>query len=208
MTRPIQDPQAAQALERQYGLRGAISLLLDEVVVPTSVVGDFAGSSPWETRRTGMDMQTSPAGGVGIYSGYLIQPGANTVLVVEDVRSEYSSTDPHVWKLMRPVDVAAITVVATSAVAQTNGRVLSTGFLPQLAATASIVTHNSLVIGGEIYRTRGPNIQQLGVAIKRGIVLDGRDPAGLGGLLVLCQAANLQMRAGVHVTEYLPTGSL
>lgn len=210
MAKGIQVPAVSRGLEKQFGIRGSLSLLLDEAVAPVQDAGDFAGSNPYIERGLGMDAQLVPAGGAGTFAGYLVRPGAGTVLVVEQytLANDTGATRTVLVKLMRPVDIAAITITATSPIAQVNGRLRSTGFLPQLAAVASLVNHTTTTIGAEIMRHLLLAGLDHELEPKRGIVLDGTDPAGVPGLMFMINTSNLSLTlAGVHVTEYRATGS-
>lgn len=194
---------------REFGLRGRLSLLLDEVVVPVRDTGDYAGSSPFVSRRITMDGQTSP-GVVARFAGYLIQPGANTLLVINKLQAGnagVAGVRRFNIQLLRPVDVAAVNVSATAALALlTAPRVLATGFYPQVAATASLIDHNVANPGAQIGQillpsnAAGPVTLQLD--LPHGIILDGGDPAGLGGVAIMATVANTAMDAGFVGAEY------
>lgn len=204
--RAVNRPAAAQALERQFALRGSIGLALDEVIVPTDEVGDFAGRSPYQgaQRKLGSDTVVSPAGGAAQYSGVLITPGAGAVLVVEALWAPFASHQQQHLKLFRPVDVAAVNVTSASqAIARIDGRMRATGFIEQISATYSLFDHTTLVIGGAIgsWRTVA-NWTGAYPGLPRGIVLDGTDPAGPISLAIMRDALNTDMRAGFALVEY------
>lgn len=206
MPAPIQTPDASQGLEQEFGLRGKVNLALDEIVVPVRDVSDGAGSSPWIRRKTCADAQRVIAAGAGTFVFYAIRPGAGTVLVVEAITWLVGGTTM-LMKLFRPVDLAAVTTTATGAVAQTNGIIRSTGFLPSVACNAILGHHTTTTIGAAIHQMNWTAGQTQLWEFKRGITLDGRDPAGASALVIMIGAANVEFTAGFFGTEYTGKGN-
>ena len=203
--RQIQNADAAQGLEEQFGLRGKIGVALDEIVVPVVNVGDFDGRSPYEpARRLGGDIRTSAAAGALTFAGILITPGPNTLLALEVIAPENLSGTTHRYeiKLFRPTDIAAVTVVAASAMARWDGRMRATGFAPQMACTTTTFHHTTLGIGAACATHDSFNGNPLSADIGRGFMLDGTDPLGPISVAVMTQIANAAFSVNFVVVEY------
>lgn len=191
MPRQIQRTDPSRSLERHFGLKGHIGISLDEVAVPVALLGDFAGRSPYEARGLVGDVQQQVAGGPGTLTGMLITPGAGTLLVVEGLKLVNESGASHnpIWKVLRPVDVAAVTVTGTSPSVLLNGQVRATGFAPQGVATSSVF-HHTAQVGADFGRSWVSNGQEVNLELPRGIVLDGTDPDGPISLGFMVQSVN------------------
>jgi hypothetical protein len=205
MPRSIQNPEAARALQQQFSLRGRIGIALDEVAVPVQDLGDFAGRNPFAPRRLGMDGQQSPAV-IGRFSAYFVTAALNTELVVESLLVSHPNAAATTLSLilLRPIDVAAINVSATGRIARTNGRIVpSTGFIEQIAATASLADAAAAAIGAQVGQVRLPDATQatpfVEIPMPRGVILSGADGLSFG---VVNTSVNQTFLASVAVTEY------
>lgn len=203
----IQGDDASQQLVDQFGVKGRVPIMLDEIVVPTTDIGDFAGLSPYTRRRTGGDVLQPPAGGAAAYGGAYITPAPGSKLVVESVTlSNDTGVNLNVrFMLYTPANLAAVTLVgAATAVPRFNGRMRASGLIDSLAATDGIYHHTTVALGalfGMVYSISG---QDRTFFLPRGIVLDGLDPAGPIRLAI--QVATLNQvgpRINFTCVEYL-----
>ncbi len=71
MSKPIQNPRVADALAREYNLVGRVRPILDEVVIPTVLVGDVRATLP-ARRRTAMASFTQGAV-AGEFGGFRLE---------------------------------------------------------------------------------------------------------------------------------------
>lgn len=201
----IQNDDASRRLVRDYGIKGRVPVLLDEIIVPTADIGDFAGSSPYESRIVAADVQQQAAAGAGTYGGLIITPGLTNVSVVEKVRftNVTGAAQLFFFKLFRPADVAAVTVVSTSPAVVLNGVMRTTGFAPAAPITSSIFHHTATNLGADFGFIYVPDVNNVEYVFPRGMVLDGSDPLGPISLCVQTASANQQTPwMGFHATVY------
>lgn len=192
MASRIQNAESSERLRNQFGLKGHVGTSLDEIIVPTADVGDYAGKSPWEKRRVGGDSLTSVAGGAGRFSYVLITPGVSTKLVVENVRIINPTGVSQVLevRLFRPADVLG-TVTLTTRAGVWNEPISPAAFIPQLSAIERTIHHTTTAIGAIIARiyshTSSHNLEW---PLARGVVLDGSDPLGPISLGIMTTTVN------------------
>lgn len=187
----IQNDDASQRLVRQYGIRGRVPVLLDEIIVPTSDIGDFAGRSPWESRVIAADNQYQAAAGAGTYGGLYITPGASGIFVVEQLICENATgvNQRLLLQLFTPASVATVTTTGTSAAVQLNGQILPSGFGQQAPVQSSVFHHTGHAAGaafGNLFNTTGTLIY----TFPRGMMLDGSGPHGPTRLAIQSYSAN------------------
>ena len=180
MPRTIQRPEASEGLRNQFDIKGRIATSLDEIIVPTVDVGDFEGSSPFAQRGLVGDAHVSAAAGAARYSGIYITPGAGTILVIHHLR--FANVTGVLQDIsigvMRPADVAAVTTTLTSPTVSLNGVMRTTGFAPQGIATMSTFHHSAVAIVTIMDRVASASSFNNDNVYERGVILDGRDPAG------------------------------
>lgn len=189
----IQDDKASGELARQFGLKGRVQTALDEIIVPVTIVGDFAGRSPYAPRGLVADSQTAGASGVGRNGGLFIAPAPGTVLVVEYLKflNTTGVTQTLEIRVARPADVAAATIIGTSASVSLNGRMRTTGFAPQGMATSSTFHNAGAAVGALFDRVYSHSSDRnLKLRFPRGVILDGSDPLGPIRLAVVSTTAN------------------
>jgi hypothetical protein len=203
--KPIQNHDAATGLVSQFGLRGRSIFSLDEIIVPTRDIGDFAGRSPFEPRVVGGDF-VNVAAVVARYSGLAIIPAPGTLLAVESLYllGVGGASRANV-QVMRPADIAATNVIsANQAVGQWNGLTRSTGFAPQASHVWTSFDAASASPGGSWgqFVTPTNDTREWPGLAARPVVLDGDDPAGPLALAVIVTTANVRLDVGWQATEY------
>lgn len=194
----ILTPFSTRAVADQLGAQVWQPVLGDEVY-GVQDIGDFAGRSPFANRR--LLGQATISGAVAAnYSGALILPGPGTVFVLEEFYIHSGAAKFVDFRIMRPVDVAAITVVGSIPLGVLNRPLAGTGFVPVSGATLSAVRHTALV-GGIFGRWRCAANGASGPRWPHGIVLDGTAPNPLG-VMVVNTTLNDNLEAGVYGAEY------
>lgn len=201
----IQNDESSTRLQKQFRVVGRTPVVLDEVIVPVTEIGDFDGKNPWEARVLAGDAVSSPAGGATKYSGVLVTPAPGKVVVVEmfATRNITASTRQYNLKLFRPADRAAVTVTAANqAIVRLNGKMLTTGFAQQASSTYDLFNHTTVTIGAdiEIMSTNGGVTQSF--FLRRGVVLDGTDPRGPISLAVMLATLNEALPVIFSMVEY------
>jgi len=143
------------------------------------------------------------AGGAGVESGVSIEPGENTVLVVDEVQIEEESSAVLAIEVrwLLPADIAAVTTGSSGLSVNQNG-ILRGGVVPRTAALVRSITHTA-PLGTVIARGSTPNDTQLVISLgKRGLALYGNDPAGVSALCAWNLTDNLPMAVNFQGREF------
>lgn len=199
----ILSPYSVQGIQRQLVVPGPYSPVLGEELYATQDVGDYAGRSPYATRRIGSQTQGSAAAGVGVYSGLLVRPGAGTIFVIEQVILNTGATLEAQLRLCRPADVALLTIVLATPFGCLNEPVAGSGFIPTLGATLTSVNRNALGTGGLFAQIRFPANTNRPYEPPRGIPLRGDNAAAATALLIQNITDDALINATIYGTEYV-----
>jgi len=193
MTKQIQNADSAERLRNQYGLKGRVQVSLDELIVPTADVGDFAGKSPFErnSRIQGGDTAVMVASGAARYGYVCITPGPGTLLVVEGIVLSYPTASHRVeLRLMTPANVQGTTTGTISTYAW-NRPIFPAALLERMVATTRTI-HHTAITGARIASYLTSTLHNAAVDLGRGVVLDGTDPVGPLSLGIWTTSLNTQ----------------
>lgn len=193
MTKQIQNADASERLREQFDLKGRVSASLDELIVPVTDVGDFAGKSPYEadTRLYGGGAARQAAAGAGRIGYVCITPGAGTLLVVERVFFTNSAANQvYDIRLQAPTEVVGTTTGTANAPCWNQP--MQPVALKRLMRATTRTIHHTVITGLQIQNWSVFNgFAPIELDLGRGIVLDGSAQTGALSLAIWHPTANV-----------------
>jgi len=202
----IQTVEPAEALAKAFGLKGRVTVQLDDIIIPTTEVGSLE-ETPFQqwTPCTGETQQ--PASGAGNYSFISVEPGNNKILGVfriDVVNLGAGAQSLHV-RLMAPSNIAAVTTSATAQLLAGVGHYTASTTPPRTTSLVRRGLHTA-VAGNGVARITCLANTMASIEFPGGFFMDGNDPNGVAALTVWDLAANEALTACFYCKEFRVLG--
>jgi len=202
MPKIIQNADISEQLAQLFGLKGRVSLNLDETVVPVTILGGAEDPNPYRAQTIVGGHRGQLALGAGVYGGESIRAGAGCVLSVYKISLVNLSANPCQYMIgrMTSTQTATPTENATNNV-QAFNRQFYPGGVPRGQSLLRDLQHNATV-GTRLmtrYLAAGSSDD---IPWPFGLHLFGNDPNGLAEIVVWNETVNEPVHATWQALEY------
>ena len=206
MTVQVNFPGDARGLQRAFGLKGGVKLVVDEVIAPVSILQDVE-QGPWAS-STGVTGFRSRAALAARFGGILFIPGRGVTTKIEQL--EIENLEATRWtaniEFITPAEIALLTAGAPNSMINAQDVFGPTGGTVEVRITGSrlnAMTHTA-TLGEPIFSGEIPANGSRVFKFPQGIFINGDVlEAGVpGGLIVWNTTLNTFLAVSFLAREY------
>ena len=201
MPMPINWPGDSNAVRQLFGLKGRVTLGLDESVVPVVIIGD-ADQSPWGgSLNVGRGAFIDPLPALNAYA--VAQPGGGVVLRIDQINIGNDTGTVIDWhlNLLTPAQIATLTIATTFNFQNLQSPIQADGALDR---TASVLLEANVagIIGTQIDAGTLPANDHDVIPLPNPVYLDSAAAGGVGGLAIIADVVNTGILVAFNGREY------
>lgn len=200
---PLQNELLTRALVQSLGLKGGLTMSLDEILVPVSVVQDLT-EGPHQIPQPCAAGGNQGAAGAGRFSFVAVQPGGGNILAVDKVvfHNETGATARCTVLRLAPSDIAAMTLNSRAGLVALNRNQIDAATNPRVASDVLTLDHNTSAIGSVIGFINANTGEQALYEFPFGAYLRGDDRFGAAAYGLVQNTVNTALRATFYCREF------